>query len=91
MASASTIDRLVDPDNHGVPPSPDPWAGIDLTPQRPGPNATQAEKQQARQAERQQAEAAIGAWLDHLASTPVRSRSGWRGSGTATSSRASTR
>lgn len=66
----ATIDRFVDPDNHGVPPSPDPWAGIDLTPRRPGPNATQAEKQQARQVERQQAEAAIGAWLDHLTSTP---------------------
>ncbi|MEY2459457.1 MAG: hypothetical protein QOG30_1287 [Acidimicrobiaceae bacterium] len=67
---AATIDRLVEPDNHGVPPSPDPWAGVDLTPNRPGPNATQAEKQQARQADRQQAETAIAAWLDHLASTP---------------------
>jgi uncharacterized protein (DUF1800 family) len=67
---AATIDRLVDPDRHGVPQSPDPWASIDLTPNRTGPQATQAEKQKARQAERQQAEAAIGAWLDHLASTP---------------------
>ena len=67
---SATIDKLVDPDSHGVPPSPDPWAGIDLTPQRPGPNATQAEKQQARQVERQQTEAAIGAWLDHLSTTP---------------------
>ena len=67
---SATIDRLVDPDQHGVPPSPDPWADIDLTLSRPGPQATQAEKQQARQAERQQSEAAIGAWLDHLASTP---------------------
>src|SRR5258708_24666285 len=62
----ATIERLVDPDGHGVPPSPDPWVDIDLTPPRPGPGATQAEKQQARQTERQQAEAAIGAWLDHL-------------------------
>jgi len=67
---SDTIDRLVDPDSHGLPPAPDPWDGLDLTPQRPGPNATQAEKQQARQIERQQSEAAIGAWLDHLATTP---------------------
>jgi uncharacterized protein (DUF1800 family) len=66
----ATVDRLVDPDAHGVPVSPDPWDGLDLTPPRPGPDATQAEKQQARQAERGQAEAAIGAWLDHLAATP---------------------
>jgi uncharacterized protein (DUF1800 family) len=64
-----TIDRLVDPDSHGVAPAPDPWAGLDLTPSRPGPTATPAEKQQARQVERQQSEAAIGAWLDHLSST----------------------
>src|SRR5206468_1680500 len=66
----ATIDKLVDPDSHGVASPPDPWDGIDLTPQRPGPDATQAEKQQARQVERQQAEAAIGAWLDHLTTTP---------------------
>jgi uncharacterized protein (DUF1800 family) len=66
---SATIDRLVDPDNHGVAPAPDPWADIDLTPPRPGPTATQDEKQQARQIERQQSEAAIGAWLDHLSST----------------------
>ena len=54
----TTIDRLVDPDSHGVPASPDPWAGIDLTPPQEG------------QPLREQSEAAIGAWLDHLASTP---------------------
>ena len=37
---------------------------------RPGPDATQAERQQAREIERQQAEAAISVWLDHLATTP---------------------
>src|SRR5689334_5837592 len=66
----ATIDRLVDPDAHGVDASPDPWAGLDLTPPRPGLNPTPAEKMQARQTERQQSEAAIGAWLDHLVSTP---------------------
>jgi uncharacterized protein (DUF1800 family) len=67
---AGTIDRLVDPAAHEVEPSADPWLGVDLTPQRLGRNATQSDKKQARQAERQQADAAINAWLDHLASTP---------------------
>jgi uncharacterized protein (DUF1800 family) len=65
----ATITRLVDPDASGIAASPDPWDGIDLTPQRPGPNASQAEKQQARQVERQQSETAINAWLDHLTVT----------------------
>ena len=63
-------DALVDPDGHGIAASPDPWEGLDLTPQRPGPDASEAEKQHARQAERQQTEAAINAWLDHLVTTP---------------------
>src|SRR5438445_8525661 len=67
---AATIDELLDPAAHGIAAAPDPWAGIDLTPPRPGPNASAAEKQQARRTERQQSEAAINAWLDHLASTP---------------------
>jgi uncharacterized protein (DUF1800 family) len=67
---AACIDRLVDPDAHGVPASADPWDGLDLTPPRPGPNATQAEKKQARQTERRQSEAAINAWLEHLVATP---------------------
>ncbi|MEY2447583.1 MAG: hypothetical protein QOH79_1059 [Acidimicrobiaceae bacterium] len=54
---AATIDRLVDPDSHGVPPSADPWAGIDLTPPPAG------------QVDREQSETAIGAWIDHLTST----------------------
>jgi uncharacterized protein (DUF1800 family) len=66
----ATIDRLVDPEAHGVPPSLDPWDGIDLAPQRPGRNASQAERNKARQTERAQSEAAINAWLDHLAVTP---------------------
>ena len=64
------VDELIDPDAHGLPPAPDPWDGLDLTPQRPGPNASPAEKQQARQTERKQSEAAINAWLDHLTTTP---------------------
>src|SRR5689334_14441946 len=67
---AATVDRLVDPDGHGVDGSPDPWDGLDLTPPRPGPNATPDEKKQARQVERDQSEQAIVAWLDHLAATP---------------------
>lgn len=66
----TTIDRLVDPDSNGIEPSPDPWDGVDLTVQRPGPKATPAERMQARQAEQEQARNAIGAWLDHLVTTP---------------------
>jgi uncharacterized protein (DUF1800 family) len=66
----ATIDRLVEPDENGVPRSPDPRTGIDLTPTRPGSASTDAGRRQARQAQRDQAEAAIGAWLDHLVSTP---------------------
>jgi uncharacterized protein (DUF1800 family) len=67
----ATIDRLVEPDANGVPVAPDPWTGVDLTRvPPPGPNATQAERQQARQTERAQTEAAINAWLDHLSTTP---------------------
>ena len=86
------IDRLVDPDGHGVGfPAPDPWDGLDLTPQRPGPDATQAERQQAREIERQQAEAAISAWLDHLATTPRPLEAWMAWFGTDTSCQGSTR
>ena len=68
--ATATVEELVDPDAHGVAATPDPWAGIDLTPARPGPNASDADRKAARQTERQQSETAIGAWLDHLASTP---------------------
>ncbi|HEV3226564.1 MAG TPA: DUF1800 family protein, partial [Acidimicrobiales bacterium] len=66
----ATVDRLVDPDGNGIAPAPDPWAGLDLTPPRPGPNASADAKKQAGQTERQQSDAAINAWLDHLTSTP---------------------
>jgi uncharacterized protein (DUF1800 family) len=67
----ATIDRLVDPDGHGVPVADDPWAGVDLTPvPPPGPDASPTEKQAARRDARAQSEAAISAWLDHLVTTP---------------------
>src|SRR4051794_21166183 len=67
----ATVDRLVAPDANGVPAATDPWAGLDITlVPPPGPNATQAERQQARQIERAQTEVAVNAWLDHLVTTP---------------------
>ncbi|HEY2813492.1 MAG TPA: DUF1800 domain-containing protein [Acidimicrobiales bacterium] len=70
---SATIDRLVDPDAHGVDPAPDPWQGVDLTLPDPGtlgPNASVDQRQAARQQLRQQGLLAIEAWLDQLATTP---------------------
>jgi len=59
---AATIDRLVDPDSHGVPKSPDPWARLDLS--------LPADRALARQRAVKQTAAAIEAWLDHFIATP---------------------
>jgi uncharacterized protein (DUF1800 family) len=67
---AATIDRLVDPDAHGVSAAPDPWSNVSLTLPDVGANATVDQRKQARQEQRQEAFLAIEAWLDHLASTP---------------------
>jgi uncharacterized protein (DUF1800 family) len=67
---AATIDRLVDPDGHGVPTSPDPWADVDLTLPAVGPHTSQADRAQLRARAREQTEQSIEAWLDHLVATP---------------------
>lgn len=54
----AVLDRLVDPARHGVAPIRDPWTGLRLSQTgATNPNF------------RQEAQAAIGAWLDHLATT----------------------
>ncbi len=52
------LDELLDPDGHGVPAAPDPWAGMDLAGDLDG------------QAGRQRARAFVGAWIVHMATTP---------------------
>ncbi len=67
----ATIDRLVDPDNHGVPPVTDPWDGLDLSlPDGLTPDATPDQRKAAQQQLRQQGLRAIDAWLTHLVTTP---------------------
>jgi uncharacterized protein (DUF1800 family) len=66
---AATIDRLVDPDGHGVPKAPDPWANVDFTLPAVGRNGSQAARARVRAKARAQTEEAIGAWLDHLVAT----------------------
>ena len=67
---AATIDRLVDPDGHGVPKSPDPWAGVDLTLPTEGADSSPAQRAQIAQQARTQTARAVEAWLDHLVATP---------------------
>jgi uncharacterized protein (DUF1800 family) len=67
---AATIDRLVDPDAHGVPVAPDPWQDVTLSAPEYRQGMSQAEKVQLRQTLRTEGFAAIGAWIDHLAATP---------------------
>jgi len=59
---AVTIDRLVDPDGHGVAKSVDPWARIDLS--------SSDDQAQARRRAAKQTAQVIEAWLDHLVATP---------------------
>lgn len=66
----ATIDRLVDPDAHGVAESPDPWTDVDLTVPMPGRGATTEQKMQMRRQLRDEGLRAIEAWLDHLVATP---------------------
>jgi len=66
----ATIDRLVDPDGHGVAPAPDPWDGVDLALPGIGPGASAQARRAARQDQRDKALQAVEAWLDHLVTTP---------------------
>jgi uncharacterized protein (DUF1800 family) len=67
---AATIDRLVDPDQHGVPAAPDPWQDVTLSAPQHRQGLSPADKKALRQQLRAEGVAAIGAWLDHLATTP---------------------
>lgn len=58
LGAGTVLDRLLDPDAHGVPVAPDPWADLDLSGFDP---AT---------ATREQRVAPIGAWLVAMATTP---------------------
>lgn len=58
LGTGAVLDRLLDPDAHGVDAAPDPWADLDLTAYDP---AT---------ATREQRVAPIGAWLVAMATTP---------------------
>lgn len=53
----AVVDRLVDPDDNGVGPAPDPWAHIELTTNRQRPV-------------RDEAKAVVAAWIPGLASGP---------------------
>lgn len=56
---AGVLDQLLDPDAHGVPAAPDPWAGLDYStfdPDNPG--------------SRDAARESIGAWLVAMVTTP---------------------
>ena len=66
----ATIDRLVDPDHHGVPKSPDPWANADLEVPNVRESDSSAAHKQARDHLRREGESAIEAWLDQLIATP---------------------
>ncbi len=66
----ATIDRLVDPDHHGVPKAPDPWAKADLEVPNVRESDSSAAHKQARDHLRREGESAIEAWLDQLIATP---------------------
>ncbi|MEO7556074.1 MAG: DUF1800 family protein, partial [Acidimicrobiales bacterium] len=66
----ATIERLVDPDGAEEALAPDPWAEVTLTAPVALAGASQADKQKVRQQQRTEANAAIGAWLDHMAASP---------------------
>ncbi|MGI8664158.1 MAG: DUF1800 domain-containing protein [Acidimicrobiales bacterium] len=76
---AATIDRLVDPDAHGGQAAVDPWADVELTPPTRQAGSSKEQKQQFRKQNREQSLAAIGAWIDHLATTsrPLESWMTW--------------
>lgn len=69
LGPAAALDRLIDPDAHGVPAAPDPWAALGdvaLLPED-GPAAGDARRQ------------AIGAWLTAMVGTarPLEERMRW--------------
>jgi uncharacterized protein (DUF1800 family) len=67
---AATIDRLVDPDAHGVPAAADPWQDVMLSPPEYRQDLSLADRKALREKLRLEGFAAIGAWLDHMAATP---------------------
>lgn len=58
--AAGVLDELLDPDAHGVPVAPDPWAGLDFSTFDPDDNKTRREATRA----------VIGAWLAAMVTTP---------------------
>lgn len=54
LGSGAVIDRLVDPDNHGVDARPDPFADIEIDPEQMGQSARQG----------------VARWIEHAITSP---------------------